>query len=164
MNDSERLKNLVMERLKNLENYAAEKEIEEKRKIEKERQEEMAMIENIKSLKPRIDDLLLVANSCLSNGISIENHEWNYLNYKHGHFAADATTHHLGFSTHRGKAIHYLEIRGGGYDDYNLITDGYIVDVQGEKLYVLKRFLNEFDEFEKEFYDYVDKVINSHSK
>lgn len=158
----------VSERLKNLENYADEKEMGEKRKIEKERQEEIAMINNIKSLKPRIDDLLLVANSCLSHGIRIENREWGYMDYKHGNFVADAVTHHLGFSTHKGKAIHYLEIRGGGYDDYNLKTDGYIVDVQGlqgEKLYVLKKFLNKFDEFEKEFYAYVDKVvINSHLK
>ena len=113
----------VSEILKNLENYASEKEMEEKRKTKKERQEEMAMIENIKSLKPRIDNLLLVANSCLSHDISIENREWNYLNYKHGHFAADAVTHHLGFSINRGKAIHYLEIRGGGYDHYNLKTE-----------------------------------------
>lgn len=153
----------VSERLKNLENYAVEKEMEEKRKIEKERQEEIAMIKNIKSLKPRIDDLLLVANSCLSKGISIENREWNYMDYKHGNFVSDAVTHHLGFSTYGEKTIHYLEIKGGGYDDYNLKTDGYIVDVQGEKLYVLKKFLNKFDEFEKEFYVYVDKFINSHS-
>ena len=153
----------VSERLKNLENYATEKEMEEKRKNEKERQEEIAMINNIKSLKPRIDDLLLVANSCLSHGIRIENIEWGSMNYKDGHFGADATTHHLGFSIHKGKAIRYLEIRGGGYDHYNLKTDGDIVDVQGEKLYVLKKFLNKFDEFEKEFYVYVDKFINSHS-
>lgn len=154
----------VSERLKSLENYATEKEMEKKRKIERERQEEIAMIKNIKSLKPRIDDLLIVANSCLSKGIRIENIEWGSMNYKDGHFGADATTHHLGFSIHRGKAIHYLEIRGGGYDNYNLKTDGYIVDVQGEKLYVLKRFLNEFDKFESEFYAYVDKFIDSHSK
>lgn len=154
----------VSERLKNLENYASEKEMEEKRETEKERQEEIAMIKNIKSLKPRIDDLLLVANSCLSKGISIESRKWGFMDYENGNFEADAVTHHLGFSINRGKAIHYLEIKGGGYDDYNLITDGYIVDVQGEKLYVLKKFLNKFDEFEKEFYAYVDKVINSHSK
>lgn len=154
----------VSERLKSLESYATEKEMEKKRKIERERQEEIAMIKNIKSLNPRIDDLLIVANSCLSKGIRIENIEWGSMNYKDGHFGADATTHHLGFSIHRGKAIHYLEIRGGGYDNYNLKTDGYIVDVQGEKLYVLKRFLNEFDKFESEFYAYVDKFIDSHSK
>lgn len=154
----------VSKRLKSLENYASEKGMEEKRKIERERQEEIAMIKNIKSLKPRIDDLLIVANSCLSKGISIENREWNYMDYKHGNFVSDAVTHHLGFSIHRGKAIHYLEIRGGGYDNYNLKTDGYIVGVQGEKLYVLKRFLNEFDKFESEFYAYVDKFIDSHSK
>jgi len=153
----------ISERLKNLENYAYEKEMKEKRKIEKERQEEIAMINSIKSLKSRIDDLLLVANSCLSNGISIESREWNYMDYKHGNFVADAVTHHLGFSTYGEKTIHYLEIRGGGYDHYNLKTDGCIVDVQGEKLYVLKRFLNEFDEFESEFYAYVDKFIDSHS-
>lgn len=154
----------VSERLKNLENYASEKEMEEKRKIERERQEEIAMIKNIKSLKPRIDDLLLVANSCLSHGIRIENIKWGSMNYKDGHFGADATTHHLGFSIHESTHIHFLEIRGGGYDNYNLNTNGVIVDVQGEKLYVLKRFLNEFDKFESEFYAYVDKFIDSHSK
>lgn len=155
----------VSERLKNLEDYASEKEMEEKRKTEKERQKKMAMIKDIKSLKPRINDLLLVANSCLSHGVRIENREWGFMDYENGNFAADAVTHHLGFSTYgeKTKTIRYLEIRGGGYDHYNLKTDGEIVDVQGEKLYALKRFLNEFDEFESEFYAYVDRFINSHS-
>lgn len=154
----------IEEILRNLENYANKREEDKRRKMEEKLREEEEMIKQIKALKPRIDDLLLVANSCLSKGIRIENIEWGSMNYKDGHFGADATTHHLGFSIHRGKAIHYLEIRGGGYDNYNLKTDGYIVDVQGEKLYVLKRFLNEFDKFESEFYAYVDKFIDSHSK
>lgn len=151
----------AQEILRNLENYANKREEDKRRKMEEKLREEEEMIKQIKALKPRIDDLLLVANSCLSHNIPFENHEWGFLDYKHGHFGADAMTHQLGFSIHIGKAIHYLEIRGGGYDHYNLKTDGEIIDVQGEKLYVLKRFLNEFDEFEKEFYAYVDKFINS---
>lgn len=154
----------VSERLKNLENYASEKEKAKQRKIEKERKEEMEMIKQIKSLKPRIEDLLLVGNSCLSTGIYIGKRDTQFNEYKDGYFLGNPIAHRLGFDTDGYRPIHYLEIPGGGYDNYNLKTNGVIVDLWGDKLRVLKQFLNEFDEFEKEFYAYVDKFIASNSK
>lgn len=159
----------VSERLKNLENYATEKEMKKKRKIERERQEEMAMTKQIMSLKPRIEDLILVANSCLSKGIYIgrPNPQRSYpsrgYGTKDGYFLADAVR--LGFDTDGRRSVYYLVIRGGGFGEhYKLKTDGEVVEIEGKKLSALKRFLNEFYEFEKEFYAYVDKFIASNSK
>lgn len=159
----------VSERLKNLENYATEKEMKKKRKIERERQEEMAMTKQIMSLKPRIEDLILVANSCLSKGIYIgrPNPHRSYpsrgYGTKDGYFLADAVR--LGFDTDGRRSVYYLVIRGGGFGEhYKLKTDGEVVEIEGKKLSALKRFLNEFYEFEKEFYAYVDKFIASNSK
>ena len=41
---------------------------------------------------------------------------------------------------------------------HNLTTDGVNINVSGGVERVLKYFLDEFDEFETEFYKYVDKV------
>ena len=154
----------VSERLKNLENYATEKEMEKKRKIERERQEEMTITKEIMSLKPRIENLMLVANSCLSKGIYIGRPKpLRGYGTKDGYFLADAVR--LGFDTDGRRPVYYLVIRGGGFGEhYKLKTDGEVVEIEGKKLSALKRFLNEFDEFEKEFYAYVDKFIASNSK
>ena len=126
--------------------------------MEEEEREEMEMIELIKALKPRIQDLILVGNSCVSKGIYIGKLDTQSTEYRNRYFLADKVTHHLGFDTDGHRPIYYLGILGGGYDHYNLRTDGNIVDVDGEKLYVLRKFLNKFDEFEKEFYAYVDRL------
>lgn len=145
------------ERLKNLENHVNKKEEEKRRKIEEEEREEMEMIEQIKALKPRIQDLILVGNSCVSNGIYIGKLDTQYTEYNNRYFLADKVTHHLGFDTDGHSPIYFLGIFGGGYDHYNLRTNGNIFDLDGDKLYVLRKFLNNFDEFENAFYDYVDR-------
>lgn len=159
----------VSERLKNLEIYATEKEMKKQRRIERERQEEMTMTKQIMSLKPRIENLMLIANSCLSKGIYIgrpnplRGYPSRGYGTKDGYFLADAVR--LGFDTDGRRPVYYLVIRGGGFSEhYKLKTDGEMVEIEGKKLSALKRFLNEFDEFEKEFYAYVDKFIDSNSK
>ena len=45
---------------------------------------------------------------------------------------------------------------GGGACTWNLKTDGNEIIVDGEVERVLKMFLEQFNEFEEEFYKYVD--------
>lgn len=156
----------VSERLKNLENYATEKEMKKKRKIERERQEEMAMTKQIMSLKPRIEDLILVANSCLSKGIYIgrpnplRGYPSRGYSTKDGYFLA--TGGRLGFDTDGKRPVYYLAVVIAKHD--MLQTNGKMVELEGQKILLLKNFLNQFDNFESEFYAYVDKFIASNSK
>jgi hypothetical protein len=114
------------------------------------------------ALKPRIDELIAVGNACLNNGIKIF-HDSPTQSYENGYFCTNGWSHLLGFVRNyedcKLKSITKLGIWGGGCCYFNLETDGITVDVSGiETEYVLKRFVNEFDEFESEFYKYVDNV------
>ena len=112
---------------------------------------------------------MIVGNSCLKNNIRIKYNSCNYCDYEHGHFITDAWAHLLGFviegRIQDKNTIYYLGIEGGGCCQWNLKTDGNTVYVEGatqdKKLYVLKRFVDEFDEFESKFYSYVDKITGT---
>ena len=153
----------ISERIKNMDNYGMEKERTEREEIEKKKREESEMINKIKHLKPRIQDLLSVANACLANGIELEHGSWNH-NYDKGDFIADATTHKLGFIKNASSPICYIGITGGGWSLYDLKTNGVELDADGrDKFIALKRFLKDFDKFEKLFYAYVDDMTVDYS-
>ena len=116
--------------------------------------------DKIKALKPRIDELLEVGNACLEYNIPLEGYAWGGREgYDTHQFITNSWSHLLGFVQKRKKSFTKLGIQGDGACDYELETDGITVNVSGrDVLWVLKRFVNEFDEFETEFYKYVDKV------
>lgn len=123
----------------------------------------------IRALKPRIDELLEVGNACLENNISLEGKEWGgHEGYDTHQFITNSWSHLLGFVAEydqiarKRKPFKSVGIYGGGACDYNLITDGITIKLDGNStLHVLKRFVDEFDKFESEFYAYVDKVCKS---
>ena len=154
-----------MERINNIARFAQKKEEE---RIMKEMSIEMQIEEykaKIRSFKPRIDELLAVGNACLEYGIPLEGKEWGgHEGYDTNQFITNGWSHLLGFianydQTKRKKMpFTKIGIMGGGACHYDLKTDGVTIDVSGEVLYILKRFVEGFDLFEEEFYKYVDKV------
>lgn len=151
------------------------KEMEKREMIDKH-------IAYIKTLKPRIAELINVANACLENGIEINaehNHGHSHWldKWEHGTFCTNCITHKIGFvwqyNNHRFiNQIETMGIDGGGANgEHYLRTNGdYVVSrigrgyndkCQEPDLYQLKRFVETFDEFETEFYKYVDKVVAS---
>lgn len=154
-----------MNRIDKIAQFAQRKEQE---KLSKE-QEEMRQIAEykakIREFKPRIDELLTVGNACLKHGIALTGKAWGgHEGYDTHQFITNSWSHLLGFVHEYSQILNsykpftQLGIMGGGACNFNLKTDGLYIDVSGSELYVLKRFVNEFDEFEREFYKYVDNV------
>lgn len=151
-----------MSRIDNITKFAQRREEES---IAKE-VAELQRIENYKkqiiALRPRINEIIEVGNACINNNIKIE-HTDTRQSYETKHFVTNRWSHLLGFvcdiESKNNKRISKLGIWGGGWCHYDLETDGITIDVSGRDAgYVLRRFVDEFDKFETEFYKYVDSV------
>lgn len=154
-----------MNRIDNIEKFAQRKEeaqiteeIETAKRIERYKAQ-------IRALKPRIDELLEVGNACLKYGIALEGRAFGCREgYDTHQFISNSWSHLVGFIREYSQTTRkYLPLTkvgkiGGGACHYNLTTDGVTINVSGEVAYVLKKFLDDFDTFETEFYKYVDKV------
>lgn len=121
--------------------------------------------ESIRKLKQRIDKLLEVGNACLENNIPIEVSTFpSRESYDTHQFVSNGWSHLVGFIIERDPdtkiqlPLTKVGKIGGGVRNYNLTTDGINIDVSGNVEYVLKKFLDDFDTFETEFYKYVDTV------
>lgn len=150
----------TMNRINNIKKFAQKKEeekINNEMKIKKQIEEYKR---NIRLLKPRIDELINVGNACRKYDIKLTGKAWGgHEGYDTHQFMTNSWSHLLGFVHNGNNDFNCLGIFGGGACDYNLKTDGNFIEVEGNVLHILKRFVNEFDEFETEFYNYVDKVI-----
>lgn len=120
----------------------------------------------IRALKSRIDELLEIGNACLTHNIPLEGERWGgHQGYDTHQFITNSWSHLLGFvseydkTTRKRKPFKNVGIYGGGACNFNLVTDGVTINLDGkDTLYVLKRFVDEFDTFESEFYKYIDVV------
>lgn len=146
-----------MSRIDNITNFAKRKE-EERVKDETDRLNRIEEYKSkIRELKPRIDELIEVGNACKKHGISLTGSSWGgHEGYDTHQFFSNSWSHLVGFIG--GRTIKEVGKIGGGACDWNLTTDGVNINVSGNVEYVLKAFLDNFDEFETEFYNYVDKV------
>lgn len=155
-----------MNRIDNIAKFARKKEMERIIKETTVTHQIEEYKEKIKSFKPRIDELIAVGNACLEHDIPLKGNGFGCREaYDTNQFITNGWSHLLGFvyvydqSTRKPFPFTKLGIMGGGCCDFDLRTDGVTVDVSGKDiLYVLKRFVDEFDEFETEFYKYVDRV------
>lgn len=149
-----------MSRIDNIKNFADKRdnELEQKKKDSLNRIEEYKR--HIRTLKPRIDELLEVGNACLEHGISLTGSAWGgHEGYDTHQFISNGWSHLVGFiSEGNNKPFTKVGKIGGGACDWNLTTDGVNINVNGNVERVLKLFLDDFDNFETEFYAYVDKV------
>lgn len=150
----------------------SQKREDEKAAKERELQRQRAeYIRKIQYLKPRIDELLDVGNACLKHNIPLTGSAWGgHEGYDTHQFFTNCWSHLVGFVENRDNTITHLGIyAGGACGVYDFITDGIEVYDQHEStrekaipsIRHLKRFVEEFDEFESELYKYVDKVCQS---
>ena len=156
---------LQMSRIDNIVKFATKQEMEQVAKETAKLRRIEGYKENIKSLKPRIDELLAVGNACLKHNIPIEGKAWGgHEGYDTHQFISNGWSHVSGFireyspNTRQVLPLTKVGKIGGGACNYNLTTDGVTINVSGDIEYVLKKFLDDFDTFETEFYKYVDKV------
>ena len=147
-----------MNRVDNIKKFANKRDIEQtqKKKDTLNRIEEYKA--HIKTLKPRIDELLKVGNACLVYGIELNGSTWGgHEGYDTHQFISNGWSHVPGFIS-EGNKLPFTKVGkiGGGACTWNLKTDGNKIIVDGEAERVLKMFLEQFNEFEEEFYKYVD--------
>lgn len=151
-----------MNRVDNIKKFANKRDIEQTQK----KVDSLNRIEeykaHIKTLKPRIDELLKVGNACLEYGIELNGRSWGgHEGYDTHQFFSNSWSHLVGFiNDGKDKPITKVGKRGGGACNWELETNGIDIKVSGNIEQVLKYFIDEFDEFETEFYKYVDKVTS----
>ena len=136
---------------------------EERERIERENKYKDC-IYNIKTLKPRIDDLIKLANYAKAKGINFNNKGWgSHEGYDTGMFYTNSWSHLVGFVN--DVPIIYLGINAGGAcGSTSFRTNGEEVFGYNDNKEIVKpllghmeRFLNMFDTFESEFYAYIEK-------
>jgi hypothetical protein len=81
--------------------------------------------------------------------------------YKTPEFEADGSVHDLGFVINRNGYLASIGTKGGGWDgaNFEVNSKGVIIsDPDRQFEYKCERFLKNFDDFEKRFYEYVDSL------
>ena len=149
-----------MNRVDNIKKFANKRDIEQTQKKEDTLNRIEEYKAHIKTLKPRIDALLKVGNACLVYGIELNGSTWGrHEGYDTHQFFSNSWSHLVGFiNDGKDKPVTKVGKRGGGACNWELETNGIDIEVSGNIERVLKYFIDEFDEFETEFYKYVDKV------
>ena len=122
----------------------------------------------IKMLKPNIDNLCLVFQTAISNGIDFKYHEPTPRSC--GGFISEGFYHRLGFHVVNGEFTGLLSICSINDDpDYDLVTNGdllvernnrtkYDREIPVEHTWVMENFLKAFQQFEEDFYDYIENA------
>lgn len=142
--------------------------------VAKKEAEKQALIDKynrIDELKDKVDekldkitDLIKLGNHALKNNIIKPINQYNdcssLANRGYGYFFTNGISHQLGFVwDHESKKITHLGIAGGGACNYNLKVNEEEFEVTGDEEYVLTRFVNEFDKFEKDLFNYINLAI-----
>lgn len=145
-----------MSRLDNIKNYKAKVDAEEMAKANEKEIRIEKYKETIRSFKSRIDELLEVGKACYENGIALSGSRYGgHESYDTHQFFTNGWSHLTGFY---GTEFKYVGKAGGGACNWDLKTDGIRIIVYGDEERVLKMFVEQFEQFETEFYKYVDKV------
>ena len=157
-------------RIEQIKAFTLRKEDEQREKDIKVINETTRLITAIQALKPRIDEIIEVGNACQTNNIPMSGQAWGgHEGYDTHQFYTNSWSHLVGFvgSSYWKKPITMLGIDGGGAcGKYDFRTDGLDVYEEHEDtkekvlptIYHMKKFLEKFDEFEREFYAYIDSV------
>lgn len=157
-----------MNRIDNIAKFAQRKEEE---KIAKEvalQQQIEDYKKKIRALRARIAQLIEVGNACVKYGIPLNGKAWGgHEGYDTHQFYTNGWSHLVGFVDDKDSEITYLGINAGGAcGHYNFRTNGNLIyDIHDQtkervepSVYHLKHFLECFEEFESEFYKYVDSI------
>ena len=166
---------LKMSRIDNIVKFAQKREDEKIAKEQALQKELDGCKKEIAKLKPRIDELISVANACIENGIEIDGTRRSfgssYDTWEKGTFVTNSISHKVGFVFTRQNKITLMGINAGGAcGKWDFRTDGEHTFSANEDdltrtteplLHHCKEFLEKFDEFETAFYNYVDKITQS---
>ena len=159
--------NKILGKLENYKTATAERAEQERIAAEHRRQ---SLLDQIRVMKPDIDNLIKVAETAREAGIPLQvSFDRFDSSYERGDFFTDATTHKVGFvpTSFNNKAIIGIGFQGGGCcGQYDFFTDGIaIYDRNRDNGFSreastehLEKFIEKFPEFEKAFYDYIEKV------
>lgn len=161
--------NNILNKIENYKTQTAQKAEQERVAAEHHRQN---MLDWIRVMKPEIDTLITIAETAREAGIPLQvSFDRFDSSYERGDFFTDATTHKVGFvpTSFNNKAIIGVGFQGGGYcGQYDFFTDGLVIcdknrgnghdrEASAEHL---EKFIEKFPEFEKAFYDYIEKKTN----
>lgn len=164
-----------MSRIDNIKKYAEQQKINAENKAIQEQQTRETLIAQVRALKPRIAELIETANACFENDIPIGwegNAKTLYGKWDVCGFTADSTYHRVGFivtrSNDKKTTAEMGILAGGACGSWNFATNGedvvaYKFSQQFDEPLIkhLQQFVEDFDDFEKYFYAYVDKITGS---
>lgn len=155
--------NNILNKIENYKTATAEKAEQNRVAAEHHRQ---SLLDRIRVMKPDIDNLVKVAKAAQEAGIPLKVGYMVDHTYENGDFFTDAMTHKVGFVQ---ASITSKEIIGVGFETggccgvYDFITDGVVIrdknrsnghDREASTEH-LEKFIKEFPEFERAFYDYI---------
>lgn len=159
--------NNILSKIENYKAQTAQRAEQERVAAEHHRQK---LLDQIRVMKPDIDNLITVAETAREAGISIKNSLFSgEFHYEDGDFFADAMTHKVGFIplSITNQAICGVGFEGGGCcGQYDFFTDGSATydknrDTKHDReasTEHLEKFIKKLPEFEKAFYDYIERV------
>lgn len=160
--------NNILNKIENYKNATAERAEQERIAAEHHRQ---SLLDQIQVMKPDIDNLVKVAKAAQEAGIPLRSGYMIDHTYENGDFFTDAMTHKVGFvpTSFINKAIIGIGFEGGGCcGQYDFFTNGSVIcdknrdnghDREASTEH-LEKFIEKFPEFEKAFYDYIEKKTN----
>lgn len=155
--------NNILNKIENYKTATAERAEQNRVAAEHRRQ---SLLDRIQVMKPDIDNLVKVAKAAQEAGIPLKVGYMVDHTYENGDFFTDAMTHKVGFVQ---ASITSKEIIGVGFETggccgvYDFITDGVVIrdknrsnghDREASTEH-LEKFIKEFPEFERAFYDYI---------
>lgn len=157
--------NNILGKIENYKTATAERAEQERVAAEHHRQ---SLLDRIRVMKPDIDNLVKVAKAAQEAGIPLKVGYMANHTYENGDFFTDAITHKVGFVQ---ASITSKEIIGVGFETggccgvYDFFTDGVAIydknrnnghDREASTEH-LEKFIEKFPEFERAFYDYIEK-------
>lgn len=158
--------NNILNKIENYKTATAERAEQERIAAERKRQR---LLDQIRVMNPDIDNLVKVAETAREAGIPLQVSLGCFdSSYEMGDFFTDAITHKIGFvpTSFNNKAIIGVGFEGGGYcGQYDFFTDGVaIYDRNRDNGFSreastehLEKFIEKFPEFERAFYDYIER-------
>ena len=153
---------------------AKEIQIEKIAKVCAEKEDFDKKLETIKGLGERISKMWNVAQALLDNGFRIGEDVYNYGLEPYHTLETDGWNHWIGFCV-RNKDVQWFGIAGGGCcgHDFKIDKNGntlidkniiygrrYKYFEDGNNKRHLNRILEEFEEYERKFYEYVEKLVS----
>ena len=160
-------------------NHIQRKRDEEEAKIRVDELELEQLMNEIRKLEPRITDIIIIGNMCREHGIPLRQYgTYRKCTYKDGSYETDGIYHQLGFypinkpyyKLGPNDKYKYIGIEmGGALGNRDFITNGEIIaDTDNDNydtsikykpsIRHCKRFLKDFEEFEKAFYEFINNL------